>query len=249
MKHLVKNKFEMTSFGLHILAMVCMLCDHLWGTIVPGNDWLTCIGRVAFPIYAFLIVEGYFYTKDLKKYVKRLLLFAVLSEIPFNLAMGSRVFYPVHQNVLWSFLIAIGLICWNENVKRSKKLWQRILVFVLSVVVSYVLGLLTMVDFYHAGLLTVLVFYATRNLGWSKYLLQAVFLWYINVELLGGYSYEISMFGQTYFVVRQGFALLSLLPIWAYQGKQGPYNRGIKYLYYSFYPVHLLVLGILKFFI
>ena len=41
MKHLVKNKFEMTSFGLHILAMVCMLCDHLWGTIVPGNDWLT----------------------------------------------------------------------------------------------------------------------------------------------------------------------------------------------------------------
>lgn len=50
---------ETTSMSLHIIAMTCMLCDHLWGTIVPGNDWLTCVGRILFPIFAFLIVEGY----------------------------------------------------------------------------------------------------------------------------------------------------------------------------------------------
>lgn len=117
-------KFELSSAALHTVAMAFMLCDHLWGTIVPGNDWLTCIGRISFPIFAFLIVEGYFHTQNLKKYVCRLLLFAILSEIPFNLAMGSRVFYPIHQNVLWSFLISLGFIHWNEKAKATRKIWK-----------------------------------------------------------------------------------------------------------------------------
>lgn len=240
-----KFKLETTSFSLHVMAMIFMLCDHLWGTIVPGNDWLTCVGRIAFPIFAFMIVEGYFHTNNLKKYVKRLFVFSIISEIPFNLAMGSRLFYPVHQNVLWSFLISIGLIHWNEKVKE-KKLWKRIMVGVLSVCIGYIAGIVTFVDFYHAGILTVLAFYFFRQKKWWCYVGQFVCLYYINKEILGGFMYEIPLFGSTFYLMRQGLALLALIPIWLYRGKQGLYNKAIKYTYYWFYPVHLLIFGLLK---
>ncbi|HJJ93617.1 MAG TPA: TraX family protein, partial [Methanocorpusculum sp.] len=97
---MTKFRFETTSATLHILAMAFMLCDHLWGTIVSGNEWLTCIGRLALPIFAFLLVEGYFHTKSLKKYAGRLFIFALISEIPFNLMMGGSIFFPIHQNIL-----------------------------------------------------------------------------------------------------------------------------------------------------
>ncbi len=241
-----ERKFELTSAALHILAMAFMLCDHLWGTIVPGNDWLTCIGRISFPIFAFLLAEGYFHTRNRKKYAGRLLVSALLSEIPFNLMMGSSLFYPIHQNVLWSFLIAFGLMSMNEKAKASGKLWLRILTGAGSVLLGYVLGLLTMVDFYHAGVLTVLVFYFFRKRAWWSFLGQFVCLWYINLELLGGFFYAIPLFGGTFEFVRQGFALLALLPIWLYRGRQGYHSRWFRYFCYAFYPAHMLLLGLLK---
>ena len=241
-----KLKLETTSFSLHIMAMLFMLCDHLWGTIITGNDWLTCIGRLTFPIYAFMIVEGYFHTKNLKKYVLRLLLFAVISEIPFNLAMGSSLFFPIHQNVLWSFLISIGFIHWNEKVKE-KQLWKRILVGFATICIGYLVGIITFIDYYNAGIFMVLVFYFFRGKKWWCYLGQFICLWYINFEMLGGLSYEIDIFGQTHFIARQGLALLALIPIWLYKGKQGYHSKPLQYFYYAFYPLHLLILGLLKF--
>ena len=242
-----EKRFEITSASLHIMAMAFMLCDHLWGTIVPGNDWLTCIGRISFPIFAFMIVEGYFHTSNLKKYAGRLFVFALISEIPFNLALGSRIFYPIHQNVLWSFLISLGLIHWNEKAKKSGKLWKRLVVGTASVILGYLGGILTMVDFYHAGVLTVLAFYFFRGRKWYNYLGQFVTLWYINIEMLGGYSYMIDIMGKTYFLVRQSFAMLALVPIWLYSGRRGYHSKAFQYFCYWFYPVHLLVLGLLKF--
>ena len=241
-----KRRFpDMTSMGLHILAMLLILCDHLWGTVIAGNDWLTCLGRMAYPIFAFMIVEGFFYTHDLKKYVGRLLLFAILSEIPFNLAVSQRVFYPVHQNVLFTFLIAIGLMFLNEKAKSHGKCWLRWLVGILTVALGYILGLIAMVDYYHAGVLTVLVFYFFRERKWWSYIGQALCLWYINAEMLGGFTYEFALFGRTWFVARQSLALLALIPIWLYRGRQGPHNRALQIVYYAFYPVHLSVLGLL----
>ncbi|MBR0443526.1 MAG: conjugal transfer protein TraX [Clostridia bacterium] len=240
-----KRILETTSASLHIMAMLFMLCDHLWGTVIPGNDWLTVIGRLTFPIYAFMIVEGYFHTKNLKKYVLRLLIFALFSEIPFNLVMGSRVFYPIHQNVLFTFLIAIALVHWNEKVKE-RKLWLRLLVAMASILLGYLGGIVTFVDFYHAGVLTVLVFYFFRQRKWWSYAAQLVLLAYINLEMIGGFGYNVELFGQSLFIVRQAFALLALIPIWLYRGRQGYHSKWLQYTYYAFYPAHLLALYLIK---
>ncbi len=112
-----------SSFTLHILAMIFMLCDHMWATVIPGNLWLTCVGRLAFPIFAFLIVEGFFHTSNFKKYILRLFVFALLSEIPFNLMYSGSWIYPFHQNVLWSFLLALLFLKLIEVLKKKWKAW------------------------------------------------------------------------------------------------------------------------------
>ena len=71
---------------------------------------------------------------------------------------------------------------------------------------------------------------------------------YINIEILSGYVYEVTLFGNTYYLVRQGLALLALIPIWLYRGKQGPHNKMLQYFYYAIYPVHLLILGLIQMF-
>ena len=247
----MKKKFspEVSSAFLHILAMALMLCDHLWGTIIPGNDWLTCIGRLAFPIFAFMLVEGYFHTKNLKKYLGRLLLFALLSEIPFNLAIGSRAFYPIHQNVLWTFLISLLLIHWNEKARQSGNLCKEIVVGLASMLSACIAGILTFVDYNHYGILTVLVFYFLRGKKWWCYVGQLLCLWYINCEMMGGLGYELSFFGKDFFLSQQSFALLALIPIWLYRGKQGHHSKPFQYFCYAFYPAHLLILGLIKMFI
>lgn len=240
-----RKLFETTSFFLHILAMFLMLCDHLWATVVPGNDWLTCVGRFAFPIFAFLIAEGYFHTKNRKQYVLRLLVFAVLSEIPFNLMTGGSPINLLHQNVLWTFLIGIGLIHLIEWA-RSKpyKIWRWLLVGI-GVLLGCLIAMLGMTDYMHFGVLTVLVFYLFRGRRWWCFLGQLVLLWIIHVEMMGGIVYPVELFGREWVIHQQGFALFSLLPIWLYRGNQGPYNKVLKYTYYAFYPVHLLVLYLL----
>jgi len=244
-----KFRLETTSASLHIMAMAFMLLDHLWGTIVPGNDWMTCVGRLAFPIFAFMIVEGYFHTKNLKKYSLRMLIFAVISEIPFNLAFGGGIFYPTHQNVLWTFLIAMGLIHLNELARGKGKIWLTVLTGIGTVIVGYVVGLVTMVDYYHIGVLTVLVFYFFRQGKWWSYVGQFACLVYMNFEMLGGFGYVLNIFGREVFFARQGLAVLALIPIWLYRGRQGYHNKVLKYVNYGFYPVHLAILWIIGMFL
>ena len=239
------KRIETTSFSLHSLAMAFMLCDHLWGTVISGNDWLTCIGRLSMPIFAFLIVEGYFHTSSLRKYAGRLFLFALISEIPFNLALGGRVFFPIHQNILGSFLLSLWLIHRNERAKATGKLWRRLLTGAATIALGTILGLVTFVDYHHAGILTVLVFYFFRGRNWWQYVGQTLCLWYLNTEVLGGLVYEFSLFEQAVSVHQQSFALLALIPIWLYRGKRGYHSKAFQYFCYAFYPAHLLILAFL----
>lgn len=240
-----RQKFELTSFHLHIFAMAAMLFDHLWATVIPGSDWLTCIGRLAFPIFAFLTAEGFFKTKNLKKYAARLFVFALISEIPFNLMIGSRLFYPVHQNVLWTFLIGIGLMKINEQVK-DKKTVLRLLTALGTVILGLVLGIISFVDYNAAGVLTVLVFYFFHEKKWWNLIAQIICLWYINTEMISGFYYPLNIFGAEIELLRQSFALFALVPIWLYGGKQGFYNKAVKAAYYWFYPVHMLILCMIR---
>ena len=239
------NRLDLSSAALHILAMLFMLCDHLWGTIIPGNQWLTNIGRLAFPIFAFLIVEGYTHTKNLRRYVLRLLLFAILSEIPFNLMLSGRVFNPVHQNVLWTFLIGLWLIHINEQARKKEKVWLTLLTAAGTLALGMLLGTLTMVDYYGAGVATGLVFYFFRGRRWWNLAGQILALHYLYTEVIGGLYFEVELFGTTVEIVQQSLALFALIPIWIYRGRQGYHARWFRLFSYLFYPVHMLFLWLI----
>lgn len=237
---------DISSAGLHILAMGLMLCDHLWAMLFPAQEWLTCIGRIAYPIFAFMIVEGYTHTSDLRRYLLRMLVWALVSEIPFDLMMGGSVFYLYHQNVLWTFLLSLLLIRLMQACQeRFRPAWAAVLSAGVALL-GFLLGYVTMVDYYGVGVLIVLTFYVFRGQSWKCRLAQLVCMYVLNVHLLGGYYYEVPLFGHTFEVVQQGFALLALLPIWLYQGRQGLHTKPFQYFCYAFYPAHMLLLFALR---
>ena len=233
------NRKGLDALTLKLLAMAFMLLDHTWATVwsVP---WFTMIGRLAFPIFAFQIVEGFYHTSNRRRYIKRMLVFALISEIPFNLMVGGSITYPLHQNVMFTFLIALLLMSWIE---KSKKLW----VSVGAIVLGMVLGILTFVDYNHYGIFIVLLFYWTykRPYGW---LVQLVGMLYIS-NAMGGLVYPVELFGRSFEIGQQMFAVLALIPIWLYDGRQGPHSKAIQYACYAFYPAHILVLYLLSRFV
>lgn len=241
-----ETKFQLNALHLHLLAMLFMLLDHLWATLIPGQLWMTCVGRIAFPIFAFMIVEGYSHTHDVKKYLMRMLVFALVSEIPANLMFGGGLLYPYHQNVLWTFFIALLCMMGIDRLqKRWGKTWWTVLAAAGIGLLGFVVGSVTMVDYYGAGVVTVLVFYLFRGRKWYHFAGQFVCLYWINVVFLRGQDLLFSLFGHEIAFPTQGFALLALIPIWLYRGKQGPHNKAIQYACYAFYPVHMLILALI----
>lgn len=236
------GKMDLSAAALHILAMAFMLMDHLWATLLPAQEWLTCVGRIAFPIFAFMAVEGYFHTHNLKKYLLRMLIFAVISEVPFDLMYGGTWFYPVHQNVIWTLMMGLVGIHLMETVRKKKSTFVYILVSTIVVILGSLLGTLSMVDYYGIGVLTVFIFYFFRGRKWWCLLGQLLALYWVNVELLGGLMYPIRLFGMEFELCQQGLALLALLPIWLYRGRQGYHSKPFQYFCYAFYPIHMLVI-------
>lgn len=237
-----KSSVTVSSAQLHLLAMGLMLCDHMWATILPAQEWLTCVGRLAYPIFAFLAAEGFRRTHNLRRYLLRLLVWAVISEMPFNLIYGGSLLYPFHQNVLWTLLLSLLLLAGMERLRARFQPVPAAGLCAGLALLGFVLGYAAMVDYYGIGVLTVMAFYLFPGRNRKERLGQLVCLYVLNAVLSGGYCYEISLLGRTFEVAQQSLALLALLPIWLYRGRQGLHSKWFQFFCYAFYPLHMLVL-------
>ena len=237
----MERKRGLSQEALKGIACVTMLMDH-YAVVIHYSLWLRVVGRLAFPIYCFLISEGMAHTRNEKKYLGRLLGMALLSE-----AVYDWVLYPgdsiwAHQNVLWTFLLGVLSMQIIEKARKTEKKWLLVLTIVFVILGDYILGTLTMVDYNAAGVLTVVLFYFFREKNWVSFVAQVAGLFYLNVIMLGDLYYPVTILGHEFEIAQQSFALLALIPIWLYNGKQGYHKKWFQYFCYAFYPVHLLLL-------
>ena len=99
----MKNKFD--GFSLKLIAVAAMTVDHISAVFFPSEIWMRLIGRLTMPIMAFLISEGYHYTRSVRKYLFRLLIFAIVSQVPYMLAFGIN-----NLNVMFTLAISVLLL-------------------------------------------------------------------------------------------------------------------------------------------
>lgn len=183
----------------------------------------TIFGRIAFPIFCFLLVQGALLTRDYKKQILRLLAFAFISEIPFNLCLSGTPFYLGHQNVFFTLAFGVATVSILREMEtrfdgRKKSLLQA-LVFILIAVLCEILNF----DYGAAGIIAIVLFYLA---AWSRRRTMIMGLF--------AFLFEAAFYGMVY---------LSLPLIYAYNGKRG---RGSRYGFYIFYPGHLLLLYFLS---
>lgn len=235
MTHMNTNKYQCISGSiLKLIAIITMLIDHTAKSVlvhVPlfmthlftiGSHDITpvfimvSIGRIAFPIFAFLIVEGYLHTHDRKAYGRNLLMFALISEIPWNLIHANSILF-YRQNVFFTlFLGYLGIWCFDYFRGSARK---QAISLLLLLLVSFVLR----ADYSCIGFALIIMMYALRN---NKLLMTVI---------------GTGMFASTW---RSG---LAFIPICMYNGKRGFIKgRLLKYAFYVFYPLHLLILYFIK---
>lgn len=207
-------------FSLKMFAIIIMVIDHTGEILFPDMRWLRIIGRLAFPIFAFFIAEGFSHTRNILKYLSRMLFFAVITEPIFDYAIFGRI-YPAYQNVMFTFLAAL------TGLYLMKKLRE----LIPDAIVARVAGVVVIVaaaaaaQFFHTdygayGVMLVYVYYELREHFWEKHFLSTL----VQVTCKTGIS---------------RWSAVSTVPLMLYNGKRG---IRMKYLFYAFYPVHLAVL-------
>lgn len=231
----------MTSFVLKCIAIVTMLIDHVGITWIKHTNILNVIGRIAFPIFAFQISEGYTHTKNVKKYFIRLVLFAIISQVPF--VLFSSIFTTSYSLNIFCTL-SLGLLsillydkisnsnfdfCKNFKVNKTVKQFIGIFIAVILGVISQTLKF----DYGFFGIAIIFMFYLFKN---DKAAMVISFATACIIK----YGISIITYGYHYlYVLLCLFTILPIIFICMYNGKQG---KKVKYLIYLFYPVHLLIL-------
>ena len=215
----------MTSFGIKLLAMISMIFDHFGLIFLQNNALFRIIGRLAFPIFAFQLAVGYSHARNKEKHIIRMLAFAVLSQLPFMFFVETALPGFGHfLNIGFTFSIALLGMYVIENIKNfTYKSFLLPLILLLSCALP--------IDYGFTGVLLCISFYIFRN---HKYLnlLSAFFIIVLKVFL----EQEVMKFAMIY----------ALLPIFLYNGKKGLDNKFSKYLFYVFYPAHLILFAVIK---
>lgn len=215
------------------IAAALMLTDHVGAILLPEVLALRCVGRLAFPIFAFFIAEGYAHTRDFGRYFRRLAILAVVSEIPFNLENGV-VFDLTRQNVLFTFCLALLTLRGLEALGRERG-FGRWAGCGLVLAAGFAAGELLRTDYGGWGVVTVALLYLCRDGRFARlWLLLAM----AAVNGLGMGSLTMPVFGGEMPI--QILAVAALPVIWLYNGQAGP--KGLRRAFYVFYPAHLLVL-------
>lgn len=243
----MEEKKGLTGSTLKIIAMLTMLIDHIGASILENgvmkeitsqsvisadvaalrayNRWLMAdrilrmIGRLAFPIFCFLLIEGFLHTRDWKKYFVRLFLFSFISEIPFDLAFHKEWFYWGAQNVFFTLWIALLVLAGMKYVEERED-FTRAAIYLLQsgiVLAGIALAEWMKTDYAGFGVLIIALLYLFRRDKKQQMVCGCIgFLWEIT-------------------------APLAFWPIYRYNGERG---LDLKYVFYFFYPVHLLILGL-----
>ncbi len=229
-----EQKKPLTGSGLKLIAVITMLIDHSHVLLehIPGFtrtlitvmpeyplSWyviVRTVGRIAFPVYAFLLTEGFRYTHDRKKYACNLFLFALISEIPWNLLHGGKLFYET-QNVF--FTLFLGLLCMMiYEAYREQPLKQ--LVYLLAAALT---AMFLNADYGLKGVGFIFAMYLLREKFIAQMFVSACFL-------SGNLFYTIGV-------------MLAFIPIALYNQERGFIKGKLwKYAFYAFYPVHMLIL-------
>lgn len=204
----------LNSYHLKIIALATMIIDHFGVVFFPGVIWFRIIGRVAFILYAFMLVEGCIYTSNISKYKEKLLLWGIISEIPFDLVFYNNWYSFEGQNVFFTLLIGVVGI---DFFKKNKNVLLNIFGAVIGMLIAYWLK----VDYSWYGVALIYGLYFLRKMTFFKN---------IYIQMLSVlYSLTAPV---------QLFAFVGILPIYCYNGELG---KKIGNVYYSFYALHLLL--------
>lgn len=230
----------MSAFVLKIIALISMTCDHSSDAIFGHFTFLNYIGRISFPIFAFQISEGYVHTKNLKKYLLRLFVFALISQIPFMMFMSiySSSFYLNIFFTLFLGLVSIAIFDYLSKMNYENKYLHYLYVFlgISSAIFIAFLANLIHCDYGYYGVAIIFIFYLFKK---NKLLMNIAFIlctisFYLKRILLSVNS--------KIYIVLVIFTCLPLMFINLYNNKKG---KDTKYLLYLFYPLHLLVLFVI----
>ena len=244
----VQVRKGLSGSALKWIAICSMLLDHVGATLVLDSylsvgglgaarlyGLLRTIGRIAFPIFCFLLVEGFFHTRDRKKYALRLGIFSLLAEIPFDLAIWETPFSLEGQNVFFTLLLGFLAMWGSWELIRQQNCHPGLAIAVTGIPCGIAAEVLR-TDYGFFGVLLIGTLFAVRGFRPEEDVNVRVLQLLLGAAVIVWYCWN-------YGVQRELWAVLGLVLALFYNGQRG---NGPKWFFYWFYPVHLAVLGVLN---